>query len=109
MSALFKKLIKKLKAVVTYPYYRRLYLKSTVNTFKKNNVKYAIVNLDYQLRFDDYSRYFYTICIYLKKAGFEVVVKTTMRDFKAFLRPGGGILNLFGKKTTFSLENVLLH
>jgi hypothetical protein len=64
-------------------YYRYLYRQKTIKSLVTAQAKYAIVNLGAQLRFDDHSRYFYTICTYLEKAGFIVVVKTELRDFQA--------------------------
>jgi hypothetical protein len=83
-----KHLIKSLIGAVTYPYYQLSYYKRTVKKFVPVNGRYAVVNLDRQLTADDYSRYFYSICMYFSNAGFKVVVKSYVRDFRNIRKVG---------------------
>ena len=83
-----KNLIKTLIRAITYPYHKLSYHKRTVQKFIPGNGKYAIIHLDRQLTGDDYSRYFYSICLYFSNAGFEVVVKAYLRDFRNIRKVG---------------------
>jgi hypothetical protein len=83
-----KNLIKTLIRAITYPYYQLSYQKHTVKKFIPTDGKYAIVHLDRQLTGDDYSRYFYSICMYFSNAGFHVVVKSYLRDFRNIRKVG---------------------
>ncbi len=83
-----KNLIKTLIRAITYPYYQFSYQKHTAKKFIPTDGKYAIVHLDRQLTGDDYSRYFYSICMYFSNAGFHVVVKSYLRDFRNIRKVG---------------------
>lgn len=83
-----KAAVKLIVGCITYPYYRLLFLHRTTREFVITDGKFAIVNLDPQLTDDDYSRYFYSICLYFEHAGFNVVVKSSMRDIRNIRRVG---------------------
>ena len=83
-----KNLIKTTIGVITYPYYQVSYLNRTTREFIPTDGRYAIVHLDRQLTGDDYSRYFYSICMYFSNAGFQVVVKSYLRDFRNISKVG---------------------
>lgn len=77
-----KEAVKLLLGWITYPYYQTLYLNRTSRQIAITDGRYAIINLDRQLTDDDYSRYFYSICLYFANAGFKVVVKCGVRDIR---------------------------
>jgi len=83
-----KKLIKTLIGIITYPFYQISYLNCTTKKFTPTDGRYAIVHLDRHLTGDDYSRYFYSICMYFSSAGFQVVVKSYLRDFRNISKVG---------------------
>ena len=72
------------KSALSYVYYNIFYIR---RNFELKGGKYAILNIDEQLKDDDLCRYFYMICVYLKSSGFNVVVKSHWRDFKNFKIP----------------------
>jgi hypothetical protein len=81
VKRVLKRFINKGKSVITYPSDRYAYLKKTVKKFTAKDGKYAIVNLDRQLRFDDQCRYLYMIGMYLESSGFKVIIKTSFEDY----------------------------
>ena len=90
MNSVFTKITRKAKSgirkvfdAITFPLYLKSYLKRTTkNPNLEAHGRYAIINLDRQLKADDYGRYFNNICMYMDRAGFKPVIKTTLRDFK---------------------------
>ncbi len=84
MKNIFKKINKLLKAGFRFAYLNIRYIKKN---FKIKEGKYAILNFDHQLKSEDHSRYFYIICMFLKYAGFNVIIKTQWRDFRTFKKP----------------------
>src|SRR5690349_10272378 len=77
-----KEISKALISAVTHPYYKLSYLNRTLKKLDQADGQYAIINLDPQLTGDDYGRYLYSMCLYFRNAGFRIVVKTYLRDFK---------------------------
>lgn len=86
MISIFNKISRLSKLVFPFLYLNIIYIKKSY-TIKDKDKKYAFLNLDNRIKVDDLSRYFYTICLFLKYAGFRVIIKTQWRDFKAFRQP----------------------
>jgi len=84
MLKILKKIYTLFKSGLTYALYNIVYIKKN---FKIKEGKYAIVNIDKQLKDDDLSRYFYIICMYLNNASYKVIVKADWREFKTFKKP----------------------
>src|SRR4051812_20981218 len=76
-----KKIYRLLRSALFYTYCNIRYIKK--NFTVKNGI-YAIINVDNQIRNDDYGRYFYTVCMYFDQAGFKVIVRTPWSDFNKF-------------------------
>src|SRR4051794_11569418 len=87
MIGIFKKIYTVIRPALAYAYHNIKYYAKTKKNFTIKDQKYAIINIDKQLKNDDSSRYFYMLCKYFECAGFNVVVKTHYKDFSKLSPP----------------------